>query len=172
MSQLEFELQVVDPVEAQDLALEDVVVKVNRCAKVVKGGRRFSFAALCAVGNRNGVVGFGYAKAREVPNAVEKAIREARKRLIRVPVVGTTIPHETWGEFRASAVRLVPAGSGTGIIAGATVRSLLELAGVRDVLTKAYGSTNPINLLQATFLALSQLRTKEETEKLRGVNVG
>lgn len=166
------EFQYLDPGEANDLALEDTVIRINRSAKVVKGGRRFSFSALCVVGNRGGVVGFGYAKAREVPSSLEKAVHDAKKRMIRVPIVGTTVPHETWGEFGASAVKIVPAAPGTGIIAGATVRAVLELAGYRDVLTKAYGSTNPVNTVQATFQALGLLRTREFTEKLRGVAVG
>ncbi len=168
---LDFAAQTVDLVEAQNLALEESVIRVNRSAKVIKGGRRFSFSALCVVGNRNGVVGFGYAKAREVPVAVEKAVRDARKSLIRVPVIGTTIPHQSKGEYRSSSVILVPAAPGTGIIAGATVRAMVELAGVRDILTKAYGSTNPLNLVQATMLALVGLRTKDKVESLRGVTL-
>lgn len=165
------QVEYLDPVEVQDLALEDSVIRINRSAKVVKGGRRFSFSALCAVGNRGGVVGFGYAKAREVSSALEKAVRDARKRMIRVPLSGTTIPHESWGEFGASSVRLVPAAPGTGIIAGATVRAMVELSGIRDILTKAYGSTNPVNLVQATLRALASLRTQPRTERLRGVTI-
>ncbi len=161
----------LDPIEVRDIPLEDTVVKINRCAKVVKGGRRFSFSALCVLGNRSGIVGFGYAKAKEVPAALEKAVWDARKRLIRVPIVETTIPHEVLGTFRSSSVLLIPAAPGTGIIAGATVRAMVELAGVRDILTKVYGSTNPINVVQATFDAIRKIRTREEIARLRGVSL-
>lgn len=163
--------QYLDPFEAQDLNLEESVLKINRCAKVVKGGRRFSFSALSIVGNRNGVAGVGYAKAREVPSAIEKSAWDGRKHLLRIPLVGTTIPHEVKGRYRSSSVVLLPASQGTGIIAGASVRAVVELAGVRDILTKAHGSTNPINLVKAVFHALAQLRTKEQVAKLRGVAV-
>ncbi|MCB9883107.1 MAG: 30S ribosomal protein S5 [Planctomycetes bacterium] len=165
----------LDPDEAQGLDLGDrdsqVVVKINRCAAVVKGGRRFSFSALVVLGNRSGVVGIGYGKARDVPGAVEKAVKDAKKHLIRVPRRGNTIPHEVDGRFGASVARLIPAAPGTGIIAGATVRAVMEMAGIRDVLTKAYGSTNPINLVKAAFYGLASIRTREETEKLRGVTL-
>ena len=151
--------------------VEDDIVAINRSAAVVKGGRRFSFSALAVVGNRDGYVGIGYGKAKEVPAAVEKAIKNGRRRLMRVVRVGTTIPHQVEGVFCASRVRLIPASPGTGIIAGKAVRKILELAGIRDILTKNYGSTNAMNVVKATLSALSQLRSKEDTESLRGVSV-
>ncbi|HKB15353.1 MAG: 30S ribosomal protein S5 [Planctomycetes bacterium] len=160
----------LSPSEVAELNLEDAVVRINRSAAVVKGGRRFSFSALVAVGNRElGVVGLGYGKAREVPSAVEKAVKDAKKRLVKIPRVGTTLPHLTEGRWEASRVRLVPAAPGTGIKAGMTVRRVVELAGVRDVLTKAYGSRNPVNLARAALRALLDLRTKEEVAETRGV---
>ncbi len=162
----------LDRTEAEKLGeLKEERIKVNRSAKVVKGGRRFAFSALTVVGNQDGVVGFGFGKAKEIPSAMQKAFKDGRKHLIRVPRVGTTIPHEVEGVFCSSKVRLIPAAPGTGIIAGSTVRAVLELAGVKDVLTKAYGSTNPINLVKATIVALGSLRSKEEIEELRGVNL-
>lgn len=151
--------------------LEEVVVRVNRSAKVMKGGRRFSFSTLVVVGNRSGRVGFGYGKARSVPGAMEKGVKEARKRLMNVPLVGTTIPHTVRSHFESSTVYLIPAAPGTGIVAGAAVRAAMELAGIRDVLTKVYGSTNPINVVKATFQGLEALRSREDTGKLRGVNL-
>jgi len=151
--------------------VEDDIVAINRSAAVVKGGRRFSFSALAVVGNRNGYVGIGYGKAKEVPSAVEKAIKNGRRRLMRVIRVGTTIPHQVEGVFCSSRVRLIPAAPGTGIIAGKAVRKILELAGIRDILTKNYGSTNAMNVVKATLSALAQLRSKEETESLRGVSI-
>lgn len=151
--------------------VEDDIVAINRSAAVVKGGRRFSFSALAVVGNRNGYVGIGYGKAKEVPAAVEKAIKNGRRRLMRVATVGTTIPHRVEGVFCSSRVRLIPAAPGTGIIAGKAVRKILELAGIRDILTKNYGSTNAMNVVKATLSALAQLRTKEDTESLRGVSI-
>lgn len=153
------------------MSLDEVVVKVNRSAAVVKGGRRFSFSALTVVGNRDGVVGFGFSKAKEVPSAVEKSNRDARKHLLRVPRVRGTIPHEIVGRFGASSVKLIPAAPGTGIIAGNCVRAVLELAGVRDCLTKAYGSTNAVNLVKASIDAISKLRTRERQEEIRGVKL-
>ncbi len=162
----------IDRGEAERLGeLKEERIKVNRSAKVVKGGRRFSFSALTVVGNQDGIVGYGFGKAKEIPGAMQKAFKDGRKHLIRVPRVGSTIPHEVEGDFCASKVRLVPASPGTGIIAGGTVRAVLELAGVKDILTKAYGSTNPTNLVKATIVALSSLRTKEQIEELRGVKV-
>ncbi|MBL8841656.1 MAG: 30S ribosomal protein S5 [Planctomycetes bacterium] len=151
---------------------QEIVVKVNRCAKVMKGGRRFSFSALVVVGNRDGKVGFGFGKARAVPNAVEKGVKDAKKNLINVPRVGTTIPHQVESAFEASSVRLMPAAPGTGIVAGGTVRAVLELAGVKDVLTKSIGQTNAINLVKAAFKGLEALRTKSQIESLRGVTLG
>ena len=151
--------------------VEDDIVAINRSAAVVKGGRRFSFSALAVVGNRDGYVGIGYGKAKEVPAAVEKAIKNGRRRLMRVVRVETTIPHQVEGVFCASRVRLIPASPGTGIIAGKAVRKILELAGIRDILTKNYGSTNAMNVAKATLSALAQLRSKEDTESLRGVTI-
>ncbi len=159
-----------DTVSAEGLTLTDQVVKINRCAAVVKGGRRFSFSALVTVGDEAGVVAFGFGKAKDVPGSVEKAVKDARKRLVRVPMVKTTIPHEVQGRFRASKVLLIPAAPGTGVIAGRAVRAVLEAAGIRDILTKTYGSTNPINVVKATFDGLAQLRKKRDTERLRGVH--
>ncbi len=164
--------QFIDRGEAERLGeLKEERIKVNRSAKVVKGGRRFSFSALTVVGNQDGIVGYGFGKAQEIPAAMQKAFKDGRKHLIRVPRVGSTIPHETEGVFCASMVRLVPAAPGPGIIAGGTVRAVLELAGVKDILTKSYGSTNPTNLAKATIVALASLRTKEQIEELRGVKI-
>ena len=162
----------LDRTDAEKLGeLKEERVKVNRSAKVVKGGRRFSFSALTVVGNQDGIVGFGFGKAQEIPAAMQKAFKDGRRQLIRVPRVGTTIPHEIEGIYCSSKVRLIPASPGTGIIAGGTVRAVLELAGIHDVLTKCYGSTNPTNLVKATIVALGALRTKEEIAELRGVEL-
>jgi small subunit ribosomal protein S5 len=169
---MSLQVEYLDHTEANSIQLDEVVVKVNRSAAVVKGGRRFSFSALTVVGNREGVVGYGFGKAKEVPSAVEKSNRDARKHLLRVPRVGGTIPHEITGRFGASSVKLIPAAPGTGIIAGNCVRALLELSGVRDCLTKAYGSTNAINLVKACVDAISRLRTRERQAEIRGVKVG
>ncbi len=150
---------------------DDNVVKVYRCAKVVKGGRRFSFAGLVVVGDRNGHVNVGYGKANEVPNAVDKARRRAMRRLVPIRLAGGTIPHEVIGRFGASKVLLMPARPGTGVIAGQSVRAVLELAGVHDCLTKVYGSTSPKNLVRATLNALEMLRDREQVERLRGVKI-
>ena len=147
------------------------VVQIRRCACVVKGGRRFSFAALVVTGDGNGRVGYGYGKAIEVPLAVDKATKQSNRTQMSVPIVGTTIPHQVLGEFRASRVLLLPAKPGTGIIAGDCVRSVVEAVGVTDILTKAYGSTNPLNLVKATLDALKKLRTREQIERLRGVSL-
>lgn len=147
------------------------VIQIRRCACVVKGGRRFSFAALVVTGDSNGRVGYGYGKAVEVPLAVEKATKQSNRTQMSVPVVGTTIPHQVLGTYRASRVLLLPAKPGTGIIAGHCVRSVVEAAGITDILTKAYGSTNPLNLVKATLDALQKLRTREHTERLRGVSL-
>jgi small subunit ribosomal protein S5 len=155
----------------EDRGLEDVMVKLYRCATVVKGGRRFSFGALTVVGDRQGRVGFGYGKANEVPPAVEKSVKQARRRLISVPLRGTTIPHRVMGRFGASRVLLIPASPGTGVIAGAAPRAVLELTGIKDVLTKCYGSTSPKNLVKATLDGLKRLRTREQVERLRGVKL-
>lgn len=154
-----------------DKAFEEQVVKVYRCATVVKGGRRFSFSALVVVGDRAGSVGVGYGKANEVPPAVEKGIKNARKAMLPIPLKGTTIPHRVIGRYGASKVVMVPASEGTGVIAGASVRPVLELAGVHDVLTKSYGSNSPKNLVKATMEGLLRLRKKETIEELRGVKI-
>ncbi len=149
---------------------EEIVVKVKRCAKVVKGGKRFSFNALVVVGNRKGRVGWGYGKANEVPFAVEKGIQEAKKKLITVPIVhGSTLPHQIREKFSATEVLVMPACKGTGVKAGAAARAVLELSGVHDVLCKVFGSTNPINVVKATYFALQKLRTVAAFEKQRGV---
>lgn len=160
------------PIE-ESLAVDcdDDVIAISRTAAVVKGGRRFSFNALSVVGNRNGLVGLGYAKAKEVPNAVEKSVKEGKKRLMRVVREGGTIPHIVEGRFCATKVRLVPAAPGTGVIAGRSVRKVVELAGIKDVLTKTYGSTNPMNVVKATMAALAQLRDRKTIEALRGVSI-
>lgn len=150
---------------------EEKVVKINRCATVVKGGRRFSFSALVVVGDRKGMVGVGFGKANEVPPAVEKASKDAKKNLVKVALAGTTIPHRIWAKYRSSKVVLVPAVEGTGVIAGAAVRAVVECAGIKDVLTKVYGSTNPLNVAKAALAALKMLRTPEEVARLRGVEV-
>jgi len=151
--------------------LEDSVVQIYRCSKVVKGGRRFSFAALVVVGDRKGSVGIGYGKANEVPVAVEKGIAEARKSMVPINLSGRTIPHEVIGQFGASRVVLVPASEGTGVIAGKKLRPLLELAGIHDLLTKSHGSTAPKNLIKAGLNALQKLRTAQMVTALRGVEL-
>ena len=157
--------------EALSADVVDDVVAINRSAAVVKGGRRFSFSALTVVGNKNGLVGIGYGKGREVPNAVEKSVKDARKQIMRVMRDGSTIPHRTEGTYGASRVRLVPAAPGTGIIAGKAVRKVLELAGISDILSKNYGSTNAVNVVKATMSALSKLRSRESVAALRGVSL-
>jgi len=152
-------------------ALIDKVVKIRRCAAVVKGGRRFSFTAMVVVGDGQGRVGWGYGKANEVPPAVEKAIKDGSRNLLAVPLAGTTVPHIIEGRFGAAKVVLVPARPGTGVIAGAAVRAVCEACGIRDILTKSFGTTNPINLVKATVQALQDLRTKGEVERLRGVSL-
>jgi small subunit ribosomal protein S5 len=147
------------------------VVKVYRCAKVVKGGRRFGFGALVVVGDRNGTVGIGYGRAKEVPAAVEKGIKEAKKDLRKVVLTGRTVPHQVTGKFGSTRIAIVPASPGTGVIAGSSARAVLEYAGVQDVLTKVYGSTSAKNVVKATMDGLLRMRSKEMVEQLRGVEV-
>ncbi len=150
---------------------DDQMVKLYRCATVVKGGRRFSFAALVVCGDRRGRVGFGYGKANEVPQAYDKGAKQAKRKMVSVQLRGTTIPHRVIGRFGASKIMLIPASEGTGVIAGAAPRAVLELAGVSDVLTKCYGSTSPKNLVKATLDGLQRLRTRSQIERLRGVKI-
>ena len=160
--------------ESRQDGLEDRVVKIRRCAAVVKGGRRFSFNALVVVGDRRGRVTYGYGKANEVPPAVEKATKDATenmKRQAKIQMKDQTIPHRVIGRFGGSRVILVPAGPGTGVKAGPGVRDVLEACGIHNILTKTHGSTNPLNLVKATLDGLKQLRTREETARLRGVTL-
>lgn len=157
-----------DYIDPSNLQLEERVVSINRVTKVVKGGRRMRFAALAIVGDRNGHVGFGTGKANEVPEAIKKAIEDAKKNLISVPIINTTIPHEINGIYGSGKVLLKPAGEGTGVIAGGPVRAILELAGVKDILSKSLGSRTAINMVRATIQGLSELRTAEEVAALRG----
>lgn len=147
------------------------VIEIKRCSAVVKGGRRFSFNALVVVGDKKGSVSYGYAKAKEVPPAVDKAVKQALRSQVKVPKRGATIPHRVTGRFGASRVLLIPAAPGTGVIAGRGVRDVMVAAGIQDILTKNLGSTNPINVVKATINGLSQLRTREQVSELRGVTL-
>ncbi|MEE3298437.1 MAG: 30S ribosomal protein S5 [Planctomycetota bacterium] len=157
--------------DGEESRYEERVVKINRCSKVIKGGRRFSFSALVVLGDREGNVGIGFGKANEVPPSVEKAMKIARKAFTKVSIHGNTIPHKIVGSYRSSRVVMLPATEGTGIIAGAPVRAVVECAGVKDLLTKVHGSTNPLNVVKATMNGLKQLRTREEVSMLRGVEI-
>jgi small subunit ribosomal protein S5 len=156
--------------EALTVDVRDDVIAINRSSCVVKGGRRFSFSALAVVGNGDGLVGIGYGKAKEVPAAVEKSVKDARKNLLRVVRDGSTIPHQVEAEYCSARVRLIPASPGTGVIAGKAVRKVVEFAGIHDILTKVYGSTNSLNVVKATMAALAQLRDRQTVESLRGVS--
>lgn len=151
--------------------LIEKVVKIRRCAAVVKGGRRFSFAAMVVVGDGKGKVGWGYGKANEVPPSVEKAVKDGARSLVSVSITDGTIPHVVKGRYGSAEVILLPASAGTGVIAGAAVRAVCDAAGIHNILTKSYGSPNPINLVKATIDALQQLRTQQDTENLRGVTL-
>jgi small subunit ribosomal protein S5 len=155
-------------IDASKLALEEKVVQINRVAKVVRGGRRFSFSAVVVVGDGNGVVGAGLGKANEVPEAIRKGVEDAKKHLIRVPLVGSTIPHEVTLKLGAAKVMLKPAAPGTGVIAGGSVRSVVEAAGIRDLLSKSMGSNNPINVVRATVEAMRGMRSADRIAGVRG----
>lgn len=157
--------------EQEEKQFEERVVAINRVTKVVKGGRRFRFAALVVIGNKKGQVGFGTGKASEVPDAIKKAIENAKTNMINVPSVGSTIPHEITGVYGAGRVFLKPASEGTGVIAGGPVRAVFELAGIHDILSKSIGTSTPINMIRATFEGLKSLRTAESVAALRGVDV-
>jgi small subunit ribosomal protein S5 len=158
-------------IDPNKLTLEERVVQINRVAKVVKGGRRFSFSAVVVVGDGQGHVGVGLGKAGEVPESIRKGVEDAKKNIIRVPMVGTTIPHEIRTEYAAARVMLKPASQGTGVIAGGAVRAVVEAAGIHDILAKVHGSTNPVNVTRATIEALSSLHSAEEISARRGVPV-
>jgi small subunit ribosomal protein S5 len=157
-------------IDPSQLELEDRVVSINRVTKVVKGGRRLRFAAIVIVGDKNGHVGFGTGKAQEVPEAIRKAVEDAKKNLISVPMVGSTIPHEVIGNFGAGRILLKPAEEGSGIAAGGAVRAVIELSGVGDVTSKSLGRNTPINVIRATIAGLKQLKTAESVSEMRGIS--
>ena len=161
----------VEQAAEEEQPFVEKVVKIYRCATVVRGGRRFSFAALVVVGDTNGNVGVGYGKAKEVPPAVEKALTNAKRNMISINLKGTTLPHAVTGRYGSSLIKMLPTSEGTGVIAGSSARAVLEAAGVRDVLTKCYGSTSPKNLVKATFSGLKSLLNKEKIEELRGLKL-
>ncbi|NLX69667.1 MAG: 30S ribosomal protein S5 [Clostridiales bacterium] len=158
-------------IDASTLDLKERVVSINRVSKVVKGGKNFRFSAVVVVGDENGHVGVGLGKAVEIPDAIRKGIENAKKQMIKVPIVNTTIPHDVIGKFGSGRVLMLPASEGTGVIAGGPARAVLELAGIRDILTKSIGSNNPINMVYAVIEGLSKLKTAEEVAKLRGKKV-
>lgn len=151
--------------------LEETVVKINRCTTVTKGGKSMSFSALVVVGDKKGNVGIGFGKAREVPNAVSKASKEAKKQMVKIPLQGDTIPHAVWGRYKAAKIFLKPASPGTGIKAGSSARAVLDSAGIKNILTKCFGKRNPLNVTKATLIGLQSLRTKAEVEEIRGVKI-
>ncbi|MDR4505291.1 MAG: 30S ribosomal protein S5 [Candidatus Scalindua sp.] len=157
--------------ENQSGKLEETIVKINRCTNVTKGGKSMSFSALAVVGDKKGKVGYGFGKARDVPNAVGKALKDANKSLVTVPIVNETIPHEVWGCFKSARVYLKPAAPGTGIKAGGSVRSVLVAVGIKDILSKSYGTRNALNVVKATVEGLKLLKTRQDIEQLRGVKI-
>jgi len=164
-------LRKLKKIKAAELELEQRVVAIKRVAKVTKGGRTFGFAATVVVGNKNGIVGHGHGKAREVSLAISKAVDDAKKNLIQVPLKGTTVPHEQWGKFGAARVFIKPAVEGTGVIAGGSMRAVLECAGIHNVLCKSMGSSTPENVVKATIDALVKMRTAEEVARARGISL-
>jgi len=155
----------------EPINLEETVVRINRCTTVTKGGKSMSFSALVAVGDKKGSVGIGFGKAREVPNAVSKAVKEAKRQLVKIPLIGDTIPHEILGKYKAASILLRPAAPGTGIKAGVSARAVLELVGIKNILTKCFGRRNPLNVAKATLSGLMSLKTREVVERLRGVKL-